>query len=414
MTSSIYIPKPRIRGKHVDIFPYWIGFLLICLLVGAVGAYQVLRYGLAVTGLSDQVPWGLWIVIDLSAISMGGGAFVLGAIVYLLRLNRYANIGKVAILLGFLGYSTAALVLFFDIGQPLRFWHPIVYWQTHSLLWEITMCVVLYLTVLLLELFPTVVEHPIFDRFPILAKLVHLIHRIGPALAVMGLTLSLLHQASLGATYGVLSGRGIWFSPSAPVQFVLSAIGGGLSLLFIACVFIFRVMRPGVVKDDHLYDVARLSGVFLLLFFYLLLWDWAVTNYYSFDNQISGQLELLNTVAPYSLTFWVGQVLFTLLPGLILMTSKRSRNLRLAIFAAFLGITATLLLRWNYNFSGLIASITYDPFTPTVKLNSYIPTWQELALGTGVIAYWFLGFSMAARFLPFSDRGHSQHQPPAE
>jgi menaquinone reductase, integral membrane subunit len=410
----------RLGKREVDAFPFWLALLGAGTLFGLVGAYQVFAYGLQVTGLSNQVPWGLWITIDLSAIALGGSAFTFGVIVYLLRVKSMEIVGKLAVILGFLGYSTAGMVLLFDLGQPLRFWHPVVFWQSHSLLWEITMCVVLYLTVLLAELLPIVLEHPVFsthpllDRLPILRKmanalkwLAHHLHRFAPVLAVIGLTLSLLHQASLGATYSVLSGRGLWFNQSAPVQFVLSAMGGGTSLLFFLSVIVFRMMRPGLVKDDVLYNVARIAGVVVLLCIYIRVWDWAVSNYYSFDSEVALQTEMLNSITPYSASFWVGQVLFALIPGIVLLMAKRIRNFRILMAAAVLPVICTVLLRWNYNFSGLIAWITYDPFTPTVVLNSYTPTWQEWAVATLVISYWLLGFSLAARYLPFHNTTHA-------
>ena len=127
MENTIQYPKVRFGSRRVDIFPYWIALLAAGVLFGLVGVFIVLRDGLQVTGLSNKVPWGLWISIDLSSISLGGSAFVFGVIVYLLRLKRFEVIGKLAVLLGFLGYSTAGLVLLFDLGQPLRFWHPVVY-----------------------------------------------------------------------------------------------------------------------------------------------------------------------------------------------------------------------------------------------------------------------------------------------
>ncbi len=420
METSIKTPKVRIGARQYDFFFLWLALLLFGLGLGAVGGYEVFTKGLQVTGLSNQVPWGLWISIDLSAIALGGSAFIFGVIVYLLRIERFKRVGMVAVLLGFLGYSSAGLILLFDLGQPLRFWHPVVYWQPHSLLWEITMCVVLYLSVLLAELLPVVVEHPLFHSHPLLEKnkflrkaadflrkLSHFLHKGGPVLAVIGLTLSLLHQASLGATYGVLSGRGLWFSPTAPVIFVLSAVGGGTCLLFLASVVIFRVMRPGLVKDEVLYDIARLAGSVALLCIYIRAWDWAVSNYYSFDIEIALQTELLNKVAPYAVSFWLGQILFAVIPGFVLLSAKRVKNIKVLSFFAILPIICAVLTRWNYNLSGLIAQITYDPFTPTVVLNTYTPTWQEWAVGIGVISYWLLAFSLAARFLPF--RGADNH-----
>jgi len=412
----------RLGNKEVDMFPYWFALLIAGVLFGLVGAYEVFSKGLQVTGLSNQVPWGLWITIDLAAIALGGSAFTFGVIVYLFRIKRMEVVGKLAVLLGFLGYSAAGLILLFDIGRPLRFWHPVVFWQTHSLLWEITMCVVLYLAVLVAEMLPIVMEHPAFTehpwlkRFPFLRKassllerLAHRLHGYTPALAVIGLTLSLLHQASLGATYSVLSGRGLWFNQSAPVQFVLSAMGGGTALLFLLSVVIFRIMRPGLVKDDVLYDVARIAGGIILLCIYIRIWDWAVTNYYSFDIEVSLQTEMLNSISPYSTSFWVGQVLFALIPGSILLLAKRIRNFRVLMAASVLPVFCSILMRWNYNFSGLIASITYDPFTPTVILNSYVPTWQEWSVASLVISYWLIGFSLAARYLPFAPLKGREH-----
>ena len=407
MQQDIYIPKLKIGKRYIDPFPAWIALLIVGLAAGAVGAYQVLTYGLVVTGLSDQVPWGLWIAVDISSIALGGGAFVLGIIVYILKIERYENVGKLAVLLGFLGYTTAGLVLLFDIGQPLRFWHPIVFWQPHSLLWEITICVTLYITVLGLELFPTVTDHAFFQRFPIIPKISHSIHRLGPVLAIIGLTLSLLHQASLGATYGVLAGRGMLFSATVPVLFVFSAIGGGLSLLFLLSVFVFRVMRPGLVSDKVLQELARMAGGMMLLYLYLLLWDWAVNFYYSFDGQASLQLELLYSVTPYLWSFWVGQVLFgALIPGVILLTFRKGSNFRLRFFAAILAIFSVVVLRWNYNFTGSLAYIHYAPFVEQVKLAAYTPTWQEYAVAAGVISYWLLVFSLASRYLPFKSPEH--------
>ena len=165
-------------------------------------------------------------------------------------------------------------------------------------------------------------------------------------------------------------------------------------------------MRPGLVKDEVLYDIARIAGTFALLCIYIRIWDWAVINYYSFDSNIALQTELLNSISPYTMTFWIGQVFFAAIPGFTMLNAHRIKNIRLLSLVAILPVVCSVLLRWSYNFSGVIASITYDPFTPTVVLNSYTPTWQEWAVAVGVISYWLLGFSLAARFLPFQDAHH--------
>ncbi|HMR98585.1 MAG TPA: polysulfide reductase NrfD [Anaerolineales bacterium] len=414
MQTDIHIPRFRFGKKTADIFPYWIGLLALGILFGLYGAFVVLRDGLDVTGLTNKVPWGLWVVMDLASISLGGSAFVFGVIVYLMKLKRFEIVAKLAVLLGFLGYTAAGMVIWFDLGQPLRFWHPMVFWQPHSLLWEITMCVILYLGVLSAEILPVVVEHsffyehPLHKRYPIIKKLVelakklaHWLHKLVPILAVVGLTLSLLHQASLGAYYSVLNGRGVWFNQSAPVQFVFSAMSGGIAFLFFTGVIMFRVMRPGLVKDEILYDVARLSGGITLLLTYLRLWDWAVTYYYSFDVNITLQTEALNAVAPYSSTFWIGQILLPIIAGAAMFSAKSIKSFRYLMVFSLFPMAATVLTRWNYNFAGLIAMPTYDPYTPIIRVSSYTPTWPEFAVATLVVSYWLMAFSFAARYLPF-------------
>ena len=125
----------------------WLTSLATAFTIGVICMIIVLVRGLQVTGLSDRVPWGLWITLDLSAIALGAGAFTFSAAVYLFRIKPLEVLARPAVFIGFLGYSSAMLALAMDIGRPDRFWHPIVYWNVHSVLWEITWCVILYSTV---------------------------------------------------------------------------------------------------------------------------------------------------------------------------------------------------------------------------------------------------------------------------
>ncbi len=112
-------------------FLLWLGFLGICLVIGLYSAIMVFVKGLVITNMADNVPWGLWITIDLSAIALGAGAFTLSAIVYIFGIKRLQPIIRLAVLIGFAGYTSALLTLVMDIGRPDRFWHPWVFWNIH-------------------------------------------------------------------------------------------------------------------------------------------------------------------------------------------------------------------------------------------------------------------------------------------
>src|SRR4030066_361081 len=208
----------------------WVGLLGLCIVIGLVSAFRGFWSGLYTTNMSDSVPWGLWITIDLSAIALGAGAFTLSAVVYLFGLKKFQSIIRLAVFVGFIGYSTALLTLIMDIGRPDRFWHPWVYWNIHSVLWEITWCITTYLGIMIFEFLPVITEIKFFDRWPWIRKVTASLHHAAPALALIGLLISLLHQSSLGATYGIVKARPIWFKPSMPIMFILSAVAVGTSL----------------------------------------------------------------------------------------------------------------------------------------------------------------------------------------
>jgi Ni/Fe-hydrogenase subunit HybB-like protein len=380
----------------------WIGVLGLMLAVGIFGAIRVFVKGLYVTGLSDQVPWGLWITQDLSAIATGAGAFTFSAIVYLFRIKKYQPIARAAVFVGFLGYTSAMLALAMDIGRPDRFWHPLVYWNVHSVLWEITWCVILYSIVLVLEFLPILLEGKFFDRWPNLRKYGDLIHKASPIFAAIGLVLSLLHQSSLGATYGVLSGRAIWYKPSLPVMFILSAIAGGISMTLLLTILVGKLNRRQIISRELQYDISRIAGYALLAYLYLKIWDWAATSYYSSSPGTTEALALLQSTTPYTRTFWwIEIVLGGIVPAIILLSANFRKNDRYTMFALGSIIAGVTVNRWNVTLSGLIAPPQWSPgVLGNLITVSYLPTWNEIIVSLGIIAYALLAFSFGIKYLP--------------
>ena len=405
MTTSTFSRKP-FRLPFGNTFLIWLGFLAVLLAVGLYSAVRVLIEGLVITNLSDSVPWGLWITIDLSAIALGAGAFTLSAIVYIFGIKRLQPIIRLAVLVGFAGYTSAMLTLLMDIGRPDRFWHPWVFWNVHSVLWEVTMCITIYLTILFTEFAPVIVDAKFFDRWPRIRALGHFLHRFTPFLAVLGLLISLLHQSSLGATYGVLKSRPIWFKPSMPIMFVLSAIAAGPAVTVAVAYVVEWIQGKRTVPHDVLRIITRFSGVGLLVYGYIKFWDLAAVTYYGSTPGVNTAFTLLQQQTPYSFSFWVGEVILgILLPAILFLVPRFNKNPAAAVVGALSAMVVIIVHRWNVTVGGLFVPLSYSPGTNfELPIGSYFPAPIEWGVGILVIGYALTVLTLAVRFLPLFDR----------
>ncbi|MGD2057354.1 MAG: polysulfide reductase NrfD [Anaerolineales bacterium] len=387
-------------------FLAWMGLIAILLLVGLVTAFFIFRDGLVLTNLTNSVPWGLWITIDLSSIALGAGAFTLSAVVYIFGIERFRSIVRLAVLVGVAGYTTALLTLVMDIGRPDRFWHPWVYWNVHSVLWEITWCITIYLTIMLVEFAPVIAESRLFSRWPVLLKIGNAVHKAAPVLAVAGLLISLLHQSSLGATYGIIKARPIWFKPSMPIMFIVSAIAAGPAITMAVAFIVEWITGKRTVEHGLLRMIARFSGLALLVYAYIKFWDLAAVTYYGSTPGSERAFQTLNIFTPYGFGFWVGEVgLGILLPVILFLAPRFNRNPLLLVVGAFSAAFGIVINRWNVTVSGLVVPLSYSPGTEyVIPPESYFPSLAEWGIAVGVIGYIFLLLTLGVRFLPLFER----------
>lgn len=405
MSIRRYIPR-------FTLFHAWLLGLATVLVAGVVAGGIVFTRGLVVTNLTDLVPWGLWITIDLSSIALSAGAFLLCAAVYLMGLTRFQPVARTATFIGLIGYTMAVLTLLLDIGRPDRFWHALVFWNPHSVLWEITMCVTLYLAVLLLETAPILGQAGwMRRRWPGLAARLTGVHRLAPVLAVAGLGLSLLHQSSLGAAYGVLKARPLWYKPDLSVLFTASAVVGGPSLTVLVSMIAAR-LSPRVHVDDELLDrLAHLIGWGLIIYLYMRFWD-ALAMSYTYQPGRTEGLGLL-TSGPLSFNFWVGEILLgAAIPIVILLKASLRRNWLLRAAALAMVVGGVIAFRWDTNLAGQLVVLSYLPQDMGVRYTAYVPSLIEAISGAGVIAYGLLALTLGIRYLNVID--HRQgHEPEA-
>jgi molybdopterin-containing oxidoreductase family membrane subunit len=228
------------------------------------------------------------------------------------------------------------------------------------------------------------------------------VHHLAPILAVFGLGLSLLHQSSLGAAYGVLKARPIWYSPSLAVLFIVSAMVAGPALTVLASKVASRISTKAKVNDDLLDQVLRFIGWALVAYLYFRFWDVLAMSY----TYEPGRTEGLNmlTRGPLAFNFWVGEIILGIVvPMIILLSSRLRRQSRLQILALILIVAGLVAYRWDVNMVGLLVVSGMAPQNLNPQYTKYFPSIIEFVTVAGVIAYGLLAFSFGVRYLGVVD-----------
>jgi Ni/Fe-hydrogenase subunit HybB-like protein len=358
-------------------FPIGIPILIILIVVGLAVAIYRFANGLgAISNLSDGRAWGLWISFDLyCGVALAAGGFTLAATVYIFNLKKYYPVVRSAILTAFLGYLMVIFALLVDLGQPWRIWHIFIYWNSHSPLFEVGWCVVLYTGVLALEFSPLV-----FERFNMRAPL-RIIRAIQIPLVIAGVVLSVLHQSSLGSMLLMVpeAMNPLWYTSILPILFLLTAIAVGLAMTIVESTLSSRAF-------DHEVDLDILSGLGKAIPYVLGLYLVVKLG----DLLLAGELDLLFTETPQNLLWWVEIVGGVILP-IILFSLQSVRQSRTKLFwGAALVVGGLVLNRFN------VSLLALNPRPAT----SYFPHWMEFAITVGVVAAGVLAFTLANRYLP--------------
>ena len=358
------------------------GFIII---IGTV--ITILRFtgGLAaVTNLSDNNPWGLWIGFDLLVgVALAAGGYVTSAAVYLFGMKKYHSAVRPAVLTGFLGYALVVFALHYDVGRPWRLPYPfIIQSGTTSLLFEVGACVALYLTVLFLEFTPAPLEWLGLKRVRELAVKLTLV------LTIFGVVLSTLHQSSLGALFLIAPSKlhPLWYSPYLPVYFFISSIIAGLSMV------IFESTLSHHYFTDKM-DEAHLSENEGVTLGFAKAASFVLAGYFIIKIigvSFSDNWYLLGT--SYGIWFLVEILGFVALPSFLYAVGVRDKNLKLIKWTSLLAVLGIILNRFN------VSLIAFNWHLPSSE--RYFPHWMEIAISVFIVTIGIVVFRFIVTRMP--------------
>ena len=228
----------------------------------------------AITNLTQEVPWGLWIGFDVvTGVAFAGGAYVITFIVYILNNKRYESIVRATVLNGFLAYVFYAGALLLDLGRPWNVINPIIgnNFGVSSVLFLVAWHFMLYMMAELIEFSPAIAEWIGARR----AR--NILSGMTLAAVIFGITLSTLHQSGLGALYLMAKEKihPLWYSEFIPVLFFVSSIFAGLSMVIFEGSISHRVFFDQISPENRrkhhgiLHGLARICGFTMFAYFFL-------------------------------------------------------------------------------------------------------------------------------------------------
>ncbi len=372
-------------------------FILILLAMNGLVFLAVRFYsGLgAVTNLDNYTPWGLWIGVDVAAgVALAAGGFTSAALAHVFHRDTYHAIVRPALLTAMLGYTFVAFAVCIDIGRFYYIWHPLIMWNGNSALFEVGICVMIYMTVLYIEFLPIVTERFIgkvnlpgilnglnkpAEKF--LKALDNGLAKTMFVFIIAGVVLSTLHQSSLG-TLMVIAGHKmhpLWQTPVLPLLFLLSAISVGFPMIMFESLIASRSFR---LKPEMkiLSSLGSMTAPILGIYLAFKIGDIFIRETFAY-------------IFIFDQTAWmfISEIVLIII-AFIMFLSKRTLNSPGRLFTASSFVIAGVLLNRFNNFI-----TAYKPFyDPKV----YYPSVGEISVTIGCIALLVLIYRFIVIYFP--------------
>jgi Ni/Fe-hydrogenase subunit HybB-like protein len=288
-----------------------------------------------------------------------------------------------------LGYTFVGIGLMFDLGRYYNIWHPALpsMWQGNSVLFEVGMCVMCYLTVLYIEFLPVVCDRLQADlRFPTLARAATFLNRILDkttfVFVIAGVVLSCLHQSSLGNLMVIAPSKwhDLWDTPVSSLLFLLSAFMVGFPMVIFESMFAswsFK-LKP---EMEILAPLSKYVVFFTGLYLTFKLGDMLVRESY----------VLLTDASVQTVCFIIEMVFGLIVPFCMLLSARVRSTPRWLFIAALLIVLGVAFNRIN------VFLVAYQP---PYAVKTYFPSVGEIAVTVGLVATLMLVYRLIVTYLP--------------
>ena len=360
---------------------------LFVVFLGYLGMHQMEEYGHIVSGMNNQIVWGLPHVFAIFMIVAASGVLNIGSIGTVFGQTPYKARAPLAALMGIALLAGGLAVLMLDLGRPDRIIVAATHFNPTSVFaWNIFLysgffaLAVLYMW--------TMME----KRFNVWSK------PVGYAMFAWRVILT----SGTGMIFAFLVVRQAYGSALLPPMFIVLSFAWGLAVFFIVQAAMYawnsKVIDPAILRR-----MKNLLGVFVISSLYLVA-AYHMTNLY-FAKQTGFELFILRDGGIYPMLFWGGYVLLGSLLPLFLIYLPGSGNTKTVVAASLLVILGSFALLYVFIIGGQAYPLSIFPGYEVSssfgdgEIGKYTPSLPEILLGFGGLAIAYLITLIGTRVL---------------
>ncbi|CAK0775576.1 dimethyl sulfoxide reductase membrane subunit [Gammaproteobacteria bacterium] len=369
---------------------YWLvqGLLTVIILLGLVAVHHMESEGHWVTGMNNQIVWGLPHVFAVFLIVTAAGELNLASIASVFGKAPYKPLSRLSALVAIAHLVGGLMILVLDLGRPERLTVAMLHFNLTSIF---TWNIVLYtgFIVLAVVYLWTMMEH-----------------RLNPYTKAAGLGVFIWRTVlttGTGSIFGFLVSRDAYNAAiMAPMFIILSFSYGTAIYLMTLETLAYWGNRPiGLVLITRLKN---LLGIFVGAAFYFFL-AYHLTNLYIAQRQ-GVEYFLLGGESLYSQIFWVGQILIGTVLPLALLYGPFAHRRRVVYAACILVVIGGLAQMYVTIIGGQAYPLTIFPGYEVSssffdgQVGNYVPTIYEAMLGISGFAVGAFLVILVTRVLP--------------
>jgi len=397
-------------------YKLWIAFLLLLIVLGLIGYYRQLRYGLVVTAMRDYTSWGIYIsnFVFFVAISLVGSLF---SSILKLNKNLWARpLTRISEIIAVAAIICAAVIIIVDMGRPDRIFYVITHLRIQSpIIWDVIIIstyLVISILLLYISLLPDIAlcrdrltEIPNWKKklYRITAinwhnhpKQIAMLRKVNKILAIAVLPVAFAIHTITSWLFATTWRPG-WDSTNLGPYFVSGAFMAGAAVIIIAMYFVRKHLKLSkYISLIHFDKMGKLLVLLSLVYLYFNINEYLGPAFKMVGVEGEHITELF--VGKYAPMYWFVQLGGLILPIIFLMFKRFRKPLPILIISIFVVLGA-----WLKRFLIVIPSLQH-PYLPIQGVDEsylhYNPTWEEWAITISSFAWLLLIITLLIKLFP--------------